>query len=72
MAALVKHLETSAEQGIPDGSVWTLTVAPDSVYGQRCGFDFHVVARLTVAEDFSRWRLRRTALVPDGAGLRAE
>ena len=72
VSGLSRRLEIQAEQAVPDGSVWTLNVAPDSVYGLRCGYDFDVLARLTVQEDFSLWRLRRITLLPEGSGFREE
>lgn len=47
-----------AERPIPDGSVWTFNVAPDSVYGVGCGFDFVTVGLLSVAPDFNKWRMK--------------
>ena len=44
-------------RAIPDGSVWTFNVAPDSVYGTGCGFDFATVGILKMAPEFKNWRL---------------
>jgi hypothetical protein len=44
-------------QPIPNGSVWTLNVAPDSVYGMGCGFNFAAAAILTLAPEFEDWRI---------------
>ena len=44
-------------QPLPDGSVWTLNVSPDSVYGLGCGFDFAAAAVLSLAPDFQNWRI---------------
>ena len=43
---------------IPRGSVWTLNVAPDSIYGMECKFDFSALAIITVAAEVDSWRLR--------------
>ena len=50
-------LETRAIRSIPDGSVWTFNVAPDSVYGQNCDYTFDAFGILTVNEDFEDWTL---------------
>jgi hypothetical protein len=42
---------------IPEGSVWTLNVSPDSVYGVGCGYNFTAAAVLTLAPVFADWRL---------------
>jgi hypothetical protein len=56
-AALAKQIETAAERALPEGSVWTLNVTPDSVYGQGCGFDFATATTLKLAPAFADWRL---------------
>ncbi|MFM8879301.1 MAG: hypothetical protein ACKOKG_09240, partial [Verrucomicrobiota bacterium] len=53
----VSALETGASRPIPEGSVWTLNVAPDSVYGQGNGFTFATLVVLQTAASFSDWRL---------------
>lgn len=50
-------LETGTSRAIPEGSVWTLNVSPDSVYGQGNGFTFATVVVLQTASDFADWRL---------------
>jgi len=50
-------LETGASRAIPEGSVWTLNVSPDSVYGQGNGFTFATVVVLQTAPTFADWRL---------------
>ena len=50
-------LETGASRLIPEGSVWTLNVSPDSVYGQGNGFTFATVVILNTAPAFADWRL---------------
>jgi hypothetical protein len=51
------RLETTAVRGIPEGSVWTLNVVPDSVYGQGNGFTFATVILLDIGDTFASWRL---------------
>jgi hypothetical protein len=51
------NLETGASRPIPEGSVWTLNVSPDSVYGQGNGFTFATVVMLQTAPAFADWRL---------------
>ncbi len=50
-------LETGVSRPIPEGSVWTLNVSPDSVYGQGNGFTFATVVILQTAPAFADWRL---------------
>ncbi|MBL9129509.1 MAG: serine/threonine protein phosphatase, partial [Verrucomicrobiales bacterium] len=45
---LSRVLETAEERPIPDGSVWTFNVSPDSVYGAGCGFAFDTAGELVV------------------------
>jgi hypothetical protein len=51
-------LETSEIRSIPDNSVWTLNVSPDSVYGANLNYSFDSFAVLTTASDFADWELR--------------
>jgi hypothetical protein len=55
--ALRETLKVADAQPIPEGSVWTLNVAPDSVYGLGCGFDFAAAAILSLAPEFKDWRI---------------
>lgn len=57
-AALANSLETSPVRALPDGSVWTFNVSPDSVYGAGCGFHFDTAGELVCAERWEDWRLR--------------
>lgn len=56
--ALAQDLETAETRAIPDASVWTFNVSPDSVYGTGCGFTFDTAGELTVAERWEDWRIR--------------
>jgi hypothetical protein len=38
--------------------VWTFNVAPDSVYGEGCGFTFATQGELITAATWEDWRLR--------------
>lgn len=58
VVSLRDRLDAAAERAIPDGSVWTFNVGPDSVYGAACNFDFDTFGILTVHADFKDWRLR--------------
>jgi hypothetical protein len=51
-------VELPAERSIPPNSVWTFNVAPDTVYGEGCSFDFDTSGILTVGEKFEDWRLK--------------
>ncbi|HAB16747.1 MAG TPA: hypothetical protein DCE44_09890, partial [Verrucomicrobiales bacterium] len=55
---LVSRLEVQASRPLPEGSVWTLNVTPDSVYGEGCGFDFATFGVLRLGSRFSDWRLQ--------------
>jgi hypothetical protein len=59
---LTKTLERSGERSIAPNSVWTFNVAPDSVYGEGCAFDFDTFGILKVAERFEDWKLAVTNL----------
>ena len=54
---LKQILESAEERRIPSGSVWTFNVAPDTVYGEGCDFDFDSFAILKLAAKFEDWRL---------------
>jgi Calcineurin-like phosphoesterase len=56
--ALRKHLRPEETRAVPDGSVWTFNVSPDSVYGVGCRYDFVTVGMLTLAPAFKDWRMR--------------
>lgn len=49
-----------AETGrrIPEGSVWTVNVAPDTPYGLRLGYEFDAFCILRTAPSFEEWRVR--------------
>lgn len=51
-------LEVSAERPIPEGSVWTFNVSPDSVYGIGCGFTFDTAGEVVTADRWEDWRLK--------------
>ena len=54
---LQENLENRDIRTIPDGSVWTFNVAPDSVYGKNCDYTFDAYGILTVNERFENWSL---------------
>ena len=51
-------IETGLARPLPEGSVWTLNVSPDSVYGQGNGFNFATVILLEIGPTFADWRLK--------------
>lgn len=51
-------LKPEQDRPIPDGSVWTFNVTPDSVYGVGCGYDFATIGMLRMATAFADWRLK--------------
>ncbi len=55
--ALEKAIETDASRTLPEGSVWTLNVSPDSVYGLGCSFNFATFGVLTLGARFEDWRI---------------
>ncbi len=67
-ALLAERLEPGTSRPLPEGSVWTLNVTPDSVYGAGSRFDFATLARLQLGPKFSDWRI--TAETVEVPGLR--
>jgi len=68
--ALRPSLETTVQRPIPDHSVWTFNVSPDSVYGVGCGFTFDTAGELLIAENWDDWRIRvLTTEVPISSSL---
>lgn len=51
------RIERDARRAMPEGSVWTFNVGPDSVYGLGCGFSFATYGVLTFGERFEDWRM---------------
>jgi hypothetical protein len=56
-SALVGRIEGGASRALPEGSVWTFNVGPDSVYGLGCGFSFATYGVLTLGTRFEDWRV---------------
>ncbi len=63
--ALAPQLETSQRRPLPEGSVWTFNVSPDSVYGLGCNFSFVTFGLLQLAENFPDWRIDLESFTPD-------
>lgn len=63
-AALAGRIEGGQVRAIPEGSVWTFNVAPDSVYGAGCNFDFITFGLLQLAGQFADWRLEVQSFTP--------
>lgn len=57
-AELTSIIDTTAKRSIPDGSVWTFNVAPDSDYGSGCGFDFVTFGVMNLHKDFTHWSMQ--------------
>lgn len=55
---LQKILELDPGRRVPEGSVWTLNVSPDSMYGAGNNYTFDTIGILTLAESFDAWRLK--------------
>jgi hypothetical protein len=60
---LQQYLDISPERPIPEGSVWTFNVSPDSVYGMGCNFDFVTSGVLSLAPEFAAWKLQIASFV---------
>jgi len=56
--ALATRIETRPDRPLPEGSVWTFNVSPDSVYGLGCGFGFATFGVLSLEPRFEDWRIR--------------
>ena len=52
-----RHLRPEETRSIPEGSVWTFNVAPDSAYGVACRCDFVTMGLLKLAPAFKDWRM---------------
>jgi hypothetical protein len=55
---LATRLEREPSRPIPDGSVWTFNVSPDSIYGVGCGFTSSTLGMLKTADRFQDWRIQ--------------
>jgi hypothetical protein len=55
--ALRRRLRPEETRTLPDGSVWTLNVTPDSMYGVGCRYDFATLGVLKLAPAFKDWRM---------------
>lgn len=56
--AIRRQLLPEESRLVPDGSVWTFNVSPDSMYGVGCRCDFVTVGMLTLAPAFKDWRIK--------------
>ena len=56
-ADLKSVIETDRKRPIPDRSVWTFNVAPDSVYGVGNSYAFDTIGILHTEKSFRDWRL---------------
>ena len=66
-ATVASWIEKAPDRAVPEGSVWTFNIAPDTAYGIANGFDFDAFGLLQLARSPSEWRLRVTNLGPDGS-----
>jgi hypothetical protein len=58
MSAIRRGLKPEESRPIPEGSVWTFNVSPDSMYGVGARFDFVTIGMLTMGPAFKDWRIR--------------
>lgn len=58
VSTIRRGLRPEESRPIPDGSVWTFNVSPDSVYGVGARFDFVTIGMLKLAPAFKDWRIR--------------
>jgi hypothetical protein len=58
ISELSNLLETKSARPIPQGSVWTFNVAPDSAYGMGNRYTFDTFGILNTATNFTDWSLR--------------
>jgi len=56
--AIRRDLKREETRSIPEGSVWTFNVSPDSVYGAGCRYDFVTIGMLSLAAEFKDWRMK--------------
>lgn len=54
---LSKVLEQDEVRSISPGSVWTFNVGADTIYGERCGFNFDAFGMMKVGRDLADWKL---------------
>jgi hypothetical protein len=57
VAEIRRSLRPEESRPIPEGSVWTFNVSPDSVYGVGARFDFVTIGMLKLAPGFKDWRI---------------
>lgn len=62
-ARLQQYVDISPKRKIPEGSVWTFNVSPDSVYGMGCDFDFVTYGILSVQPEFKDWEIEVSKIV---------
>lgn len=56
-ADLRSIVDTEPKRSVPEGSVWTFNVAPDSVYGVGNSYTFDTIGVLHTSKLFPDWRL---------------
>ena len=64
--SLASKIETRVTRPIPEGSVWTFNVIPDSIYGTGLGYDFATFGLLSLQEKFEDWRMEVGTVTPPG------
>lgn len=62
-AQLQQYVEISSTRNIPEGSVWTFNVSPDSVYGMGCKFNFLTYGQLSIQPEFRDWEIEVSNIV---------
>jgi len=55
---LQQIIDHTPERSVPEGSVWTFNVSPDSLYGEGNNYSFDTIGVLTTTKAFADWRLK--------------
>ncbi len=55
--ALKQIIDVAAKRTVPEGSVWTFNVSPDSLYGEGNNYSFDTIGILHTEKAFADWRL---------------
>ena len=75
VAELEAALSTDAKRSLTDGSVYTLNVSPDSIYGLTADYDFDTCVILTLQPKLEDWKmeiLNATVPFPKAEGAQGQ